>query len=66
LAALLSCIDKRFAEFAADVGVDYGSLTAASRYDVRADIDALVARAYDLTKGELRFVINDFTEKALS
>jgi len=35
-------------------------------YDVRADIDALVARAYDLTKGELRFVINDFTEKALS
>ncbi|MDE0205514.1 MAG: hypothetical protein OXP66_05755 [Candidatus Tectomicrobia bacterium] len=66
LAARLSCLDKRFAEFAADAGVDYGSLTVARRNDVRAEVDALVARAYDLTADEPRFVIKDLTGKALS
>ncbi len=66
LAARLSCVDERFAEFATEAGVDCGPLTHAQRSDVRAEIDALVARAYDLTKDELQFVFTDFTEKAVS
>ena len=33
---------------------------------MRAEIDALVACAYDLTEDELRFILTDFTEKAVS
>ena len=66
LAARLSCIDKRFAEFAAEAGVECGPLTEARRGEMRAEIDALVARAYGLTGDELRFIFTDFTENAVS
>ena len=33
---------------------------------MRAEIDALVARAYELTEDELRFIFTDFTENAVS
>ena len=66
LAARLSCVDERFAEFAAEVGVECGPLTDAQRNDMRAEIDALVARAYGLTIDELRFIFTDFTENAVS
>ena len=66
LATRLSCVDERFAEFAAEVGVEWGPLTDAQRNDMRAEIDALVARAYGLTKDELRFIFTDFTENAVS
>ena len=66
LAARLSCVDDRFAEFAAEAGVDYGPLTEAERNDKRAKIDALVAHAYGLTDDELRFIFTDFTENAIT
>ena len=66
LAARLSCLDERFAEFAAEAGVECGPLTDAQRDDMRAEIDALVARAYGLTEDELRFIFTDFTENAVS
>ena len=66
LAARLSCVDERFAEFAANAGVACGPLTDAQRHDMRAEIDALVARAYGLTEDELRFIYTDFTENAIS
>ena len=66
LAARLSCVDERFADFAAEAGVEYGPLTGAERNDKRAEIDALVAHAYDLTADELRFIFTDFTENAVS
>ncbi len=66
LAARLSCVDERFADFAAEAGVEYGPQTGAERDDMRAEIDALVARAYDLTEDELRFVFKDFTERAVT
>ena len=66
LAARLSCVDERFAEFAAEAGVDCGPMTDVQRSDMRAEIDALVARAYDLTEDELRFIFDDFTENAVS
>ena len=64
-AARLSCVDDRFAEFAAEAGVDCGPLSDAQRHDLRAEIDALVARAYSLTEDELRFIFTDFTENAV-
>ena len=66
LAARLSCVDERFAEFAAEAGVEYGPLTEAERDDMRAEIDALVAHAYGLTADELSFIFTDFTENAVS
>ena len=66
LAARLSCVDDRFADFAAEAEVECGPLTEAKRDDMRAEIDALVARAYGLTADELSFVFTDFTEKAVS
>ena len=65
LAARLSCVDERFADFAAAAGVEYGDLTPAQRNDMRAESDALVAHAYDLTADELRFIFTDFTENAV-
>ena len=66
LAARLSCVDERFADFAVDAGVECGPLTDAQRNDMRAEIDALVAHAYDLTEDELRFIFTGFTENAVS
>ena len=66
LAARLSCVDRRFAEFAAEAGVECGPLTDGQRNDMRAEIDALVACAYGLTVDELRFIFTDFTENAVS
>ena len=66
LAAQLSCVDERFAGFAAEAGVECGPLTDAERNDRRAEIDALVARAYGLTGDELRFIFADFTENAVT
>lgn len=66
LAAGLSCVDERFAAFAAEAGVACRPLTDAERNDRRAEVDALVARAYGLTVDELRFIFTDFTENAVS
>ncbi|MDE2962946.1 MAG: hypothetical protein OXU26_03470 [Acidobacteriota bacterium] len=65
LAARLSCVDERFAEFAAEANVACGPLTNTQRHNLRAEIDALVARSYDLTEDELRFIFTDFTENAV-
>ena len=66
LAARLSCVDERFADFAAEAGVGYGPLTDTERSNIRAEIDALVAHAYELTEDELRFIFTDFTENAVT
>ena len=65
LAARLSCVDGRFAEFAAGAGVECGELTPTKRNDIRVEIDTLVAHAYGLTADELRFIFTDFTQNAV-
>ena len=65
LAARLSCVDDRFSQFATESGVEYGPLAEAKRDEMRAEIDALVAHAYELTADELRFVFTDFTDNAV-
>ena len=66
LAARLSSVDERFADFAKEAGVKCGPLTDTQRSNTRAEIDALVARAYGMTEDELRFIFTDFTENAVS
>jgi hypothetical protein len=65
-AARLSCPDERFADFAAATGVKCGPLDADERERLRADIDAHVARAWELTPDELEVVFSDFTLDAVS
>ena len=65
LSARLSCVDERFADFAAEAGVEWGEMAPMQRSDIRAEIDALVAQAYDLTTDELRFIFTDFTDNAV-
>ena len=66
LAARLSCPDDRFAEFATEAQVECGSLNSVQCIDIRAQIDALIARAYELTEDELEFIFTDFKENAVS
>ena len=65
LAARLSCVDDRYAEFAAEAGVECGPLDDDERDDMQTEIDTLVARAYGLTEGDMRFILDDFTENAI-
>ena len=65
LAAELSCVDDRFRDFAAEVGVACGPLSDAVREDKRAEIDALVAQGYGLNVDEMRFIFEDFTLDAV-
>ncbi|MEX2211241.1 MAG: DNA methyltransferase [Gaiellaceae bacterium] len=64
-AARLSCPDDRFAEFAAATGVDVGPLTQEEWDELRAEIDALVARAYGLDEDDLETIFADFTLDAV-
>ncbi len=64
-AARLSCPDDRFTEFAAATGVACGPLEPDERERLRAEIDARVAHAWDLTAAEMEVVFTDFTLAAV-
>ena len=66
LAARLSCVDDRFVKFAEEAGVQCGPLTDMQRSGMQAELDALVARAYELNEDELQFIFTDFTDKAVN
>ena len=65
-AARLSALDDRFADFATATGVDYGPLHSTERTELRVDIDARVARAWNLTTDDLDVMFRDFTEDAVT
>lgn len=65
VAARLSAVDERFSEFAQAVGVDVGPLSDEERQRLRVEIDALVARAWDLTADDLELMFTDFTLNAV-
>ncbi|WP_420621646.1 Eco57I restriction-modification methylase domain-containing protein [Candidatus Poriferisodalis sp.] len=65
-AARLSAVDDRFAQFAEAVGVEYGPLAADEREHLRIDIDARVARAWQLTHDDLETTFVDFTTDAVT
>ena len=51
LAARLSSPDARFRELAEAVGVPFGPLTMMERLERTAELNALVARHYGLSRG---------------
>ena len=65
-AARLSAVDDRFAGFASGTGVEYGPLDSAERTRLRVQIDARVARAWNLTTADLGVIFRDFTEDAVT
>jgi len=60
-AARLSCVDGRFAAFAQSVGVEHGPLDPEERERLLVEVDALVARAWELTADDLDVIFADFT-----
>ena len=64
-AARLSVVDNRFAPFADAVGVEHGRLPTSERQRLRAEVDARVARAWELTDADLETMFVDFTYDAV-
>lgn len=64
-AARLSAVDERYGDFAAAVGVDCGPLAPEERRRLLVDIDARVARAWNLTVDDLKVMFDDFTPDAV-
>ena len=65
-AARLSAVDARFADFAAAIGVEYGPITPVERTSLRVEIDARVARAWNLTRADLDVIFGDFTQDSVT
>ena len=65
-AARLSAVDDRFAAFAEATGVECGPLDPGERQRLRVEIDARVARAWNLTVGDMEVIFRDFTEDAVT
>jgi hypothetical protein len=63
--AQLSCVDERFADFAASFGIEVGPLPAADRQRLRVEIDARVALAWGLTAADLDVLLGDFSLDAV-
>ena len=61
LAARLSSPDERFRELADAVGVLFGPLTMKERLERTAELNALVARHYGLTREDLAVILDSFT-----
>ncbi|CAN5847579.1 hypothetical protein BH20GEM1_BH20GEM1_10220 [soil metagenome] len=67
LAGRLSCVDDRYAEFAERIGLDeVGPVEDDERAAIEAELDAIVARAYGLSEDDLRVILEDFNEQAVS
>ena len=63
--ARLSAVDDRFADFARATGVKFEPLDPVERQRLLVEIDARVARAWELTPADLTFMLEDFTTDAI-
>lgn len=68
LSGRLAAIDERYAEWAAACGVHSGPIDPADKGIAIAELDAVVAHAYGLSRDELEMMFDDFpaTEVGLS
>jgi hypothetical protein len=62
LAGRLAAPDKRFADWAKAVGVEYGPLPEDEKQDMIAELDAAAARIYGLTESQLVHIFETFHE----
>jgi hypothetical protein len=59
--AAIAAVDDRYTDWAAQVGVPVGSVTAQSaKTDMIAELDALVAHLYGLNRYEVEHVFSTF------
>lgn len=65
-AARLSAVDDRFAAFAEATSVECGPLDDGERGRLRAEIDARVARSWELDEADLDVIFAGFTHSAVS
>ena len=65
-AARLSAVDDRFVDLATATGVEHGPLSSVDKTRLRIEIDARVARAWNLTRDDLDVIFRDFTESAVT
>jgi hypothetical protein len=67
-AAMITAVDDRFTDFADACGVEVGTLEPEEGMRLRAEIDALVAKAWDLDADDLKLMFEDFpvTEAGVS
>jgi hypothetical protein len=65
-AAELSCIDDRFKEFADAMGIKPGPIAESRRRELRVEIDAQVALAWELSADDMKIIFSDFTEAAVA
>jgi hypothetical protein len=65
IAARLSSPDARFRELADSVGVPFGTLTMKERLELTAELNALVARHYGLSREDLVVILDSFTSFAV-
>lgn len=62
LAGRLAAVDARFVDWAKAVGVECGSLAADEKFDMIAELDAVVARLYGLEERHLAHIFETFHE----
>ncbi|WP_273271935.1 hypothetical protein, partial [Methanothrix sp.] len=60
IAARLSSPDERFRELAEAIGVPFGPLTMKERLEMTAELNALVARHYGLSREDLAVILESF------
>lgn len=60
LAGILAATDSRFSEWATAVGVPVGGLAGEAKDDAIAEVDALVAHLYGLTREHVEMVFSTF------
>jgi len=60
ISARLSASDERFADYAGMLGVEYGRMTMRERIGNTAELNALVAYHYGITKIELQTILDSF------
>lgn len=60
LAGRLAAVDDRYADWAAKVGVDYGPIPSDEADDMKAELDACVARLYGLDEQQIRDLFATF------
>ncbi len=58
----LACSDNRFAEWAEEVGVEYGPLEDDEKDDMIYELDAVVAHLYGLKQKHLVHIFETFHE----
>lgn len=62
LAGRLACPDKRFAEWAKVVGVEYGPIPEPEKEEMICELDAVVAHLYGLSEAHIRHIFETFHE----